>query len=324
MVLNHAGTTLSVVIPAYNEAAALPALAGRLRPVLDRLAEPYEVLIVDDGSTDTTASVLAGLGESWPELRIVRLRRNSGHQGALIAGLFRALGDYVVSIDADLQDPPEKIPEMLQLARRDGLDIVHGVREDRSSDTPFKRWSASVYYRLMRRLVGAAVPAHAGDFRLLSRSAIEVLRGIPGRHVLRLLVPWTGLPAGEVRYARQKRVAGGTKYPLSKMVLLATESVTAFSAAPLRIATGLGLVGVTVAIGLSLMASVRYLNGDTVSGWTSIFMAVLFFGAVQLLCLGLLGEYIGRLFATVQGLPRYLVGSDTADAATVPDPAGRQ
>src|SRR5690242_18292403 len=170
---------LSVVVPMYNEEDVLPLLMNRLRPVLDGIGEPYEVVAVDDGSTDTTAAQLIGARRLWPQLRIVRLRRNSGHQAALTAGLHRARGAYVASLDADLQDPPEKIPEMLALARSGGLDIVYGVRSDRSSDTATKRGTAGLYYWAMRRLAGVDVPAHAGDFRLLSRATVDVLRQLP-------------------------------------------------------------------------------------------------------------------------------------------------
>ncbi|WP_405099464.1 glycosyltransferase family 2 protein [Micromonospora sp. NBC_01412] len=311
---------LSVVVPMFNEESVLPLFARRLRAVLDALDEPYEVLAVDDGSTDGTAAGLAGLRARWPQLRVLRLRRNSGHQAALVAGLLRALGRYVVSIDADLQDPPETIAEMLRRARADGLDIVYGVRADRSRDTRFKRWTAAGYYRLMRRLVGKQVPAQAGDFRLLSRAAVEALRELPERSpVLRLVVPWLGFPSGEVAYQREERAAGRTKYPLSRMAGLAAESVTSFSAAPLRVATWLGLAGVAVCGMLVVVAVVAWLAGGTVTGWPSLYVAILFLGAVQLLCLGLLGEYVARIYTAVQARPAYFVATDT-DTDTDPAP----
>lgn len=309
-------STLSVVVPVYNEQAVLPLFAARLRATLDGLGEAYEVVAVDDGSTDATPTVLAGLRRDWPELRVIRLRRNSGHQAALTAGLFRARGAYVASIDADLQDPPELIGEMLRVARAENLDIVYGVRSDRSTDSPFKRWTAGLYYRVIRRLVGGSVPSHAGDFRLLSRSAVEALRELPERRpVLRLVIPWLGFPSTEVAYVRGERAAGRTKYSLAKMVRLTSDSVTSFSAAPLRLATWMGLVGVLLCTVLVVVAFVAYLRDYTVPGWTSLYVAVLFLGAVQLLCLGLVGEYIGRIYEAVQGRPSYVVGSDTADPA---------
>ncbi|WP_233604730.1 glycosyltransferase family 2 protein [Micromonospora sp. HM5-17] len=308
--------TLSVVVPIFNEEAVLPLFVRRLRPVLDGLGEPYEVVAVDDGSTDHTPVVLAGLRRRWPELRVVRLRRNSGHQAALLAGLFRARGRYVASIDADLQDPPEVLPEMLTLARARSLDIVYGVRSDRSTDSRFKRTTAGLYYRIVRRLVGNTVPAQAGDFRLLSRATVEALRELPERRpVLRLVVPWLGFPSAEVPYVREQRAAGSTKYSLSRMIRLATDSITSFSATPLRVATWLGLGGMLLCALMVVFAFVAYLRGSTVTGWASLYVAILFVGAIQLLCLGLLGEYVARIYAAVQGRPSYFVSFDTADGS---------
>jgi len=299
----------------FNEESVLPLLADRLRRVLDDLGEPYEVVAVDDGSSDATPAILAGLRTQWPQLRVIRLRRNSGHQAALVAGLFRADGDFVASIDADLQDPPEVIVDMLRLARTESLDIVYGVRSDRSTDSVFKRWTAGGYYRMMRRLAGNSIPAQAGDFRLLSRSTVEALRGLPEqRLVLRLVVPWLGFPSGEVGYVRQERAAGSTKYPLSRMIRLATDSVTSFSAAPLRLATWLGAFGVVLCGLLLVAAFVAYLLDATVAGWASLYVVVLFLGAVQLLCLGLLGEYVARIYTAVQGRPAYFIAADSAEA----------
>ena len=305
---------LSVVIPMFNEEDVLPLLVHRLRPVLDGIGEPYEVVAVDDGSTDTTAAQLIGARRTWPELRVVRLRRNSGHQAALTAGLHRSRGDFVASIDADLQDPPEKIAEMLHLARAKQLDIVYGVRVDRTTDTAAKRGSARAYYWLMRRLAGVHVPTNAGDFRLLSRATVDVLKQLPEHQpVYRLLVPWIGFPSGEVSYVRESRAAGRTKYPLSKMVRLAADSVTSFSAAPLRLATWLGVLSFFFCLLMLAYVVIAFVLGYTVQGWASVLACVLFLGAVQLICLGLLGEYLGRLYATAQGRPAYFVGYDSAE-----------
>ena len=311
---------LSVVIPMYNEEEVLPFLVDRLRPVLDGIGETYEVVAVDDGSTDSTAVQLIALRRTWPEVRVIRLRRNSGHQAALTAGLHRARGAYVASIDADLQDPPEKIPEMLALARRDNLDIVYGVRSDRSSDSFGKRGTAAVYYWLMRRLVGGQVESHAGDFRLLSRATVDVLKELNEQQpVYRLLVPWIGFPSGTVPYVRDSRAAGHTKYPLGKMVRLAVDSVTNFSAAPLRLATWLGAISFFFCLVMLVYVIVSFALNSVVAGWSSVLATVLFLGGVQLISLGLLGEYLGRLYAKVQGRPAYFVGYDSlADATTEP------
>jgi dolichol-phosphate mannosyltransferase len=313
-----ATTVLSVVIPMYDEEEALPALVGRLRPVLDALGVPYELVAVDDGSTDRTAALLAAFRLGWPELRVIGLRRNCGHQAALTAGLDRAVGEYVVSLDADLQDPPEKIPEMLRLAREEGLDIVYGIRADRASDTGFKRWTAAGYYRLVRRLAGPSVPAQAGDFRLLSRAAVDALKELPDQQrVYRLLVPWLGFPSGRVTYERAARTAGRSKYPLGRMIRLAVDSVTSFSAAPLRLATWLGGCAFLVCLGLMGYTLGAYALGRTVPGWTSLFTGVLFIGAVQLICVGLLGEYVARIYTAVQNRPSYYVGHDSAEESPV-------
>ncbi|QZZ29585.1 glycosyltransferase family 2 protein [Streptomyces sp. ST1015] len=300
----------------FNEEDALPALVNRLRPVLDAMGVAYEVVAVDDGSTDRTTVLLDAFRLGWPELRVITLRRNSGHQAALTAGLDRSLGAYTVSIDADLQDPPEKIPEMLDLARGEGLDIVYGIRADRATDTGFKRWTASLYYRLVRRLAGPSVPAQAGDFRLLSRAAVDALKALPDQQrVYRLLVPWLGFPSGEVTYEREARAAGHSKYPLGRMIRLAVDSVTGFSAAPLRIATWLGGFAFLVCLGLIGYTLWAHAYEETVPGWTSLFIGVLFIGAVQLVCVGLLGEYVGRIYTAVQNRPTYFVAGDThADA----------
>ncbi|WP_405004926.1 glycosyltransferase family 2 protein [Kitasatospora purpeofusca] len=308
---------LSVVMPIYNEQDALPLTVERLRPILDGLGVGYEVVGVDDGSTDATPLLMQKIRQDWPEFRIVRFSRNSGHQAALKAGLHRAFGDFVVSIDADLQDPPEKIPEMLELARERSLDIVYGVRGDRGTDSFFKRRTAGAYYRLMRKLVGKRMPNQAGDYRLLSRAAVDALKALPEHQpVYRLLVPWLGFPSGEVVYVREERVAGATHYPLGKMVRLALDSVTNFSAAPLRLATWLGLFSFLVCLVLGAYTAIEHAVGNTVPGWSSLFIGMLFIGAVQLICVGLLGEYVGRIYSAVQARPAYFVGYDSAEEST--------
>ncbi len=312
---------LSVVVPMFDEEAVLPQTLPRMRAALDPLGD-YELICVDDGSKDGTYALLQAARADWPQLRIVRLRANAGHQGALTAGLEAAAGDYVVTIDADLQDPPELIAAMLDRAVAEQVDVVYAVRSDRQSDSPFKRITAGLYYRLARRVAGPQVPAHAGDFRLMSRAAVDALGSLPERHrVYRLLIPWLGFPSATVTYARSARAAGITKYPLSKMVRLATDSITSFTAAPLRLATWLGAGGFAICLTLGSAAVVAAIFGRTVPGWASLTVALLFLGAIQLLCLGLLGEYVGRLYAETQRRPLYFVAEDTGAVEPRPEAA---
>ena len=312
---------LSVVVPMYDEAEVLPMFATRLRPVLDALGETYEVVAVDDGSADPTPVLLERMRREWPQLRVVRLRANSGHQAALSAGLLRARGAWVATIDADLQDPPEVLAEMLQAARSQGVDVVYGVRTDRSSDSAFKRLTARAFYRLMARMAHAAGPSDAGDFRLMSRATVDAVNVLPEHHrVLRLVVPALGFPSATVGYRRDERAAGRSKYPLARMLKLSVDSITGFSIAPLRFATWFGLVGGVVALLLLGYAMLAYLTGHTAPGWTSTFVEVAAVGAVQLLCLGLLGEYVGRMYTQLQGRPSYFVAYDSAEPAQPAEP----
>jgi glycosyltransferase involved in cell wall biosynthesis len=310
---------MSVVTPMFNEREAVDHFVARLRPVLDGLGVTYEVVAVDDGSTDATVSRLLQLRADWPELRVLALRRNVGHQTALRAGLRSARGEHVVSIDADLQDPPEVIGEMLAKARAENVDVVYGVRSDRSTDTLFKRKTAGVYYWMMKRLVGQWISDQAGDFRLMSRAVVDVLNDLPEpRPVYRLVVPSLGFSSAEVGYVREDRVAGKTKYPLSRMIRLTFDSITGFSAAPLKIATWVGLLSFVLCLLLVITALVAWVFGTTVPGWTSLYIAVLLLGGIQLICVGMLGEYVGRIYAASQGRPAFLVAFDTEQQ----EPAG--
>jgi polyisoprenyl-phosphate glycosyltransferase len=305
---------LSVVVPMYDEEAVLPLFVTRVRAVLDAIGEPYEVVAVDDGSRDATPVGLLKAQRAWPELRVVRLRANAGHQAALSAGLARARGAWIATLDADLQDPPEVLPQMLAAARAQQVDVVYGVRTDRSADTPFKRWTARAYYLLMRRLMGGAVSSDAGDFRLMSRATVDAVNSLPEHHrVLRLVVPALSFPSTQVPYRREARAAGTTKYPLSRMLRLTVDSLTGFSTAPLRLATWFGLGGALITALLLAYAVVSWIGGETIAGWTSTMVAVAAVGAVQLLCLGLLGEYVGRLYTQMQGRPSYFIAYDTLE-----------
>ncbi len=312
---------LSVVIPIYNEQEVLPLLVARLRPLLDGLGVDYEVVAVDDGSTDLTPALLHRQHREWPRLRVVRLRANAGHQAAISAGLVSARGDYVVTIDADLQDPPEVIREMLDLAHREGVDVVYGVRGDRTTDTWFKRFSARAFYRLIGAVSQNPAHADAGDFRLMSRATVDAINELPDHNrVLRFVVPALGFPSGTVTYRRDERAAGTSKYPLMKMVKLSLDSLTGFSAAPLRVATFAGIGGAAIAVLFVVYTLVVRAQGHTVAGWTSTVAIVAGSGAIQLLCVGILGEYVGRMYAHLQGRPSYYVAYDSLTAATTDGP----
>ena len=249
-------------------------------------------------------------------MRVVRLRANAGHQAAISAGLARARGRWVVTIDADLQDPPEVIGEMLAVARGQGVDVVYGVRSDRSTDTAFKRVTARAFYRSIRALSDVDARVDAGDFRLMSRATVDAVNALPeNNRVLRLVVPALGFPSASVGYARAVRAAGDSKYPLGKMIRLSVDGVTGFSIAPLRFATWLGPARrrwrpwACCSTPWSAM-----LLGNTLPGWTSTVVIVAAVGAVQLLALGILGEYVGRTYVALQARPTYFVAHDSLDA----------
>jgi dolichol-phosphate mannosyltransferase len=308
---------LSVVIPMYNEEEVLPLLVERLRPLLDAMGITYEVVAVDDGSKDLTAALLQRYHREWPQLRVVRLRANAGHQAAISAGLVTALGDYVVTIDADLQDPPEIIPQMLSAAKDDGVDVVYGVRSDRTTDTWFKRASAQAFYRLIGLMSQTSAHSDAGDYRLMSRATVDAINSLPEHNrVLRFIVPALNFPSDTVEYKREQRAAGDSKYPLMKMVKLSLDSLTGFSTAPLRLATFAGFGGAVLAVLLLLYTLISRSQGHTVAGWTSTVAIVAGVGAVQLVCVGILGEYIGRMYAHLQGRPTYFIAYDSFTAET--------
>lgn len=313
---------LSVVVPMFDEADVLPLLVERLRPVLDGLQESYELVAVDDGSKDATPVLLQAARRTWPQLRVLRLRANAGHQAAISAGLAAARGDWVVTLDADLQDPPEVIPEMVEAARRHGVDVVYGVRTDRSTDSAFKRRTAHLFYATMRLMGATGAPDNAGDYRLMSRATVEAVNALPEDHrVLRLVVPALGFPSATVGYRRDERAAGTSKYPLGRMIRLSLDSITGFSSAPLKLASWFGLGGFLVAVGLLCYALVAKLLGHTVAGWTSTVVIVAAVGAVQLLCLGILGEYVGRIYTVLQRRPTYHVAYDSLSGTGEREPS---
>lgn len=299
--------SLSIVIPVYNEEENLPELQRRLTAVLPGLVEDYEILYVDDGSRDRSASIIREFHDGDARVKLVRLSRNFGHQAALNAGLDQADGDAVVLMDADLQDPPEVIEELVS-RWRSGADVVHAVRERRAGN-PIKRASYKAFYRIYRRLADIDVPIDSGDFCLLDSRVVAAIRELPEvERFLRGLRAWVGYNQEFVPYDRPDRYAGEPKYSWSGLVRLALDGLFSFSAVPLRLASFLGFF--TAAAGVVyVMAAVgaRLFTGDVPQGWTSIIAIVLVVGGVQLIMIGILGEYIARIYAEAKRRPTYLV-----------------
>jgi dolichol-phosphate mannosyltransferase len=299
---------LSVVIPCFNEEAVLRATHERLTRVLSGMNEDYELIFVDDGSRDDTPQILAELQFFDPHLRVLLLSRNFGHQIAVTAGLEEAAGDAIVIIDADLQDPPELIPKMVALWRA-GNEVVYGVRLEREGERRFKLWTAKVFYRLINHLSETKMPLDAGDFRLIDRKVLDVLKAMPERaRFLRGMVSWTGFRQVALPYARAARHAGESKYPLRKMVRFATDGIISFSLVPLKLAIWTGFLAIWIAVAGIIVAIVdRVMDKNLIRGWASLFVAVLFMGGVQLISLGILGEYLGRIYTEVKRRPLYVV-----------------
>jgi len=304
---------LDIVVPCYNETDVLPETCRQLLGLLDSLqasgsiAAGSRLLFVDDGSADGTWELIGQLAGQDPRVAGLKLSRNRGHQIALLAGLLAAKGDAAVSIDADLQDDPAVIPAMLGHFRA-GKQVVYAVRRRRTSDSFFKRTTAGIYYSLMRLLGVELVPQHA-DFRLLGRRALEALRGYGETNLfLRGLVPQLGFPSATVAFDRQVRQAGTSKYPLRRMLSRGLDGVTSFSAAPLRAAAALGALAFLASLALSgWVLWIRLSTDDAVPGWASTVIPVYFLGGLQLLCMGVLGEYLMRVFLEVKRRPRYEV-----------------
>lgn len=300
---------LSVIVPCYNEQEVLHATHERLTSVLAGMSWlEYELIFVNDGSHDNTQIILAQLQAVDPHVRVLLLSRNFGHQIAVTAGLEEATGDAVVVIDADLQDPPEVIPQMVQLWR-DGNDVVYGLRTDRHGESKFKLWTAKVFYRLINRLSETKMPFDAGDFRLLDRRVVQVINEMPERaRFLRGMVSWAGFRQVSLPYERAARHAGTSKYPLTKMISFAMDGIISFSLVPLKLAIWTGFLAIWIAVAGIIVAIVdRVMDKNLTRGWASLFVAVLFMGGVQLVSLGILGEYLGRIYTEVKRRPLYVV-----------------
>lgn len=308
---------LSLVLPVFNEEETLPELHRRLEAFLGDIGVAWEVVFVDDGSKDRSLELLRAMADREARYRVVSFGRNFGHQIAISAGLDVAEGDAVVVMDADLQDPPEVVRDMLAKFE-EGFDVVYGIRTKRHGETIFKRFTAAAYYRLLRALLGFEVPLDAGDFRLMSRPMVLALRSLRERHrFVRGMVAWIGFRQTKVYYERPARFAGETKYPLRKMIRFAVDGITSFSIIPVRLATYLGVFAGILAVLIGTWAVLQKLRGaPTVEGWTTIMMLIALSSSVQLLVMGVLGEYVGRIYDEVKRRPLYTV----AERINLPQP----
>lgn len=304
----------SIVAPVYNEVESLPVLWRRVRAVMEKLGGAWELIIVDDGSTDGSTEAIERLAEQDKRVRPVIFARNFGHQIAVTAGLDYSRGQAVIIIDADLQDPPELLPELVA-KWREGFEVVYAVRAEREGESWFKRTTASVFYRLIYRITDVRIPLDTGDFRLLDRRVVDTLDEMRERHrFLRGMSAWVGYRQVGVSYKRAARFAGETKYPFRKMLRLALNAITSFSHFPLQIATYLGFICAGLSAASILAVVILRLSGNQAFfGQASTLIAVLFLGGIQLISLGLLGEYLGRVYDEVKGRPLYVVRRGPAD-----------
>ena len=300
--------TYSIIAPIFNEKVNLPELHRRITEVMDTTGEPWELILVDDGSTDGSTDILREMAATDKRVRPVIFARNFGHQVAVTAGLDYSRGEAVVIIDADLQDPPELILEMAA-KWKEGYEVVFAVRTEREGESWFKLWTASLFYRIIYRITDVKIPLDTGDFRLMDRKVVNVLNQMRERHrFLRGMSAWVGFKQIGVEYRRAARVAGETKYPFRKMFRLAINAVTGFSYFPLQVATFFGFFSAGIAIlAMPVVIYLRASGSQAFFGQASTLLAVLFLGGVQLISLGVLGEYIGRLYDEAKGRPLYIV-----------------
>ncbi|WP_424769054.1 glycosyltransferase family 2 protein [Paenibacillus sp. sgz302251] len=306
--MKQSAVKYSVIVPMYNEQEVIEHTYDRLKQVMDCTDEPYELIFVNDGSKDRTVELITMICDFDPNIRLINFSRNFGHQIAISAGMDYAQGDAIIVIDADLQDPPEIIIQMIEKWKQ-GYEVVYGKRLKRKGETVFKRVTAKIFYRTLRSLTNVDIPVDTGDFRLIDRKVCDVLRGLKEKNrFVRGLVSWIGFRQTMVEYEREERFAGETKYPLRKMISFALDGITSFSYKPLRIAS---YAGFTLSLGsfvyLIVVIFQKLFTGSTVAGWASILAVMLLFNGIILMLLGLIGEYIGRIYEESKNRPLYIV-----------------
>jgi glycosyltransferase involved in cell wall biosynthesis len=307
-------TTISVIIPVFNEEKNISSVYNRCVSVLDSIGESFELIFVNDGSKDNTFQMVYQLSKTDARVKYISLSRNFGHQIAVSAGLEACCGDYAVIIDADLQDPPELIGNLYSKAK-EGFDVVYAKRQLRKGETFFKSITAKFFYRLLKKITAINIPLDTGDFRIISRKVVNVLKQMPEQQkFLRGQIAWVGFNQTAVEYQREERSAGTSGYTVKKMISLAMDGITSFSNLPLRIATIAGFLvsGITFCVALYALYS-RFISKDYVPGWTSIIISVLFIGGVQLITIGIIGEYISRISSNVRNRPLYVISDTNLD-----------
>jgi polyisoprenyl-phosphate glycosyltransferase len=303
---------VSVVAPCYNEETVLPLFVTRMVAACESLGVTYEVLLVNDGSRDGTWGLIEALATDHPRIVGINLSRNHGHQLAVTAGLSLARGERVLIIDADLQDPPELLGDMMRLCD-EGSDVVYGRRRSRPQESRFKLASAGLFYRLLSVLSDVDIPRDVGDFRLMNRRTVERLNAMPEQdRFIRGMVAWLGGRQTEILYDREPRAAGETGYTVAKMVQLASSALTSFSTVPLKVATMLAFLGVLLGFGIMTYALIGFFLGRVNTGWTSLALMLVTFGIAQLGCLGIVGSYVGRIYKQVKGRPLFMIDEVTA------------
>jgi glycosyltransferase involved in cell wall biosynthesis len=305
--LNDTHPIYSIVAPVFNEAETLPHFYERVARIMEDIGDPFEIVLINDGSRDKTYTIMKELHEKDARVRVVDFSRNFGHQIAISAGLDYAQGDAVVILDSDLQDPPEVIPELI--ARwKDGAEVVYAQRATRKGETFFKLATAAAFYRLIRRITAVDIPSDTGDFRLLDRQVVDTLVKMHEHHrFMRGLSAWVGFRQDAVKYERQERFAGTTKYPLTKMIRFSLDAITSFSHVPLQIATSLGFALALISLLGILIAIILRVFTDAIVGQATTLIMVLFMGGIQLIFLGIIGEYLGRIYDEVRARPLYIV-----------------
>jgi len=307
---NQKKELLSVIVPCFNEEEVIEETYKRLTIVLKENHINYEILFINDGSIDKTLEILTNIAKNDPKIKIISFSRNFGHQSAVSAGIHHCKGDYAVIIDADLQDPPEVIPELLSLAKKEQANVVYGVRKKRKGETFFKRFTAWAFYKIINLLSDVPLPENTGDFRLIDKKVIDAFNQLPEKNkYIRGLISWIGFKQIPYYYVREPRFAGETKYPLSKMIKFATTALLYFTRKPLKLATTMGFMSIVVGLLLTIYVflSLFLKPQQTVSGWASTIIIIIFFGGVQLLTIGVMGEYIGSIFDEIKNRPMYII-----------------